>query len=106
MSLLAAGINTVVHDIMQQFPAMRLVSLSGNMCVDKKPSAINWINGRGKSVVAETVLQGDIVRDVLKTSVDAMAELNVTKNLVGSAMAGVLAVLAFVTRLNAMDQSC
>jgi hydroxymethylglutaryl-CoA reductase (NADPH) len=77
-----------VHDIMNKFPAMRLVSLSGNMCVDKKPSAINWIQGRGKSVVAETVLKGDIVRDVLKTSVDAMAELNVTKNLVGSAMAG------------------
>ena len=34
------------------------------------------------------MLKGDIVRDILKTNVDAMAELNVTKNLVGSAMAG------------------
>lgn len=84
------GINTVVHDLLNKFPGMRLVALSGNMCVDKKPSAINWINGRGKSVVAETVLKGDVVRDVLKTSVDAMTELNVTKNLVGSAMAGML----------------
>lgn len=82
------GINTVVADLMEQFPSMRLVALSGNMCVDKKPSAINWINGRGKSVVAETILTGDVVKKILKTTVDAMAELNVTKNLVGSAMAG------------------
>ena len=28
------------------------VALSGNVCIDKKPAAINLIEGRGKSVVA------------------------------------------------------
>ena len=40
--MVGKGINTVVADLMSHFPTMRLVSLSGNMCVDKKPSAINW----------------------------------------------------------------
>mmetsp|Transcript_5734 Transcript_5734/g.8820 ORF Transcript_5734/g.8820 Transcript_5734/m.8820 type:complete len:210 (-) Transcript_5734:232-861(-) len=53
----------------------------------KKPSAMNWIEGRGKSVVAEAVIKGDIVRNVLKSSVVDMVDLNNNKNLIGSAMA-------------------
>ena len=65
-----------------------MCSLSGNYCTDKKPSAVNWILGRGKSVVAEATISGDIVKKVLKTSVEALVDVNINKNLVGSAMAG------------------
>lgn len=58
------------------------------MCTDKKPAAINWLQGRGKSVVAEAVVPAHIVENVLKTSTAALVEVNVAKNLVGSAMAG------------------
>lgn len=64
------------------------VSLSGNYCTDKKPAAVNWLEGRGKSVVCEATISGDIVQSVLKTSVKALVDLNINKNLVGSAMAG------------------
>ncbi len=67
---------------------MRVIALSGNLCTDKKPSAINWVSGRGKSVTAEVVLSGHLIRTVLKTSAAALAELNTGKNLVGSALAG------------------
>jgi hydroxymethylglutaryl-CoA reductase (NADPH) len=67
---------------------MQIISLSGNYCTDKKPAAINWIEGRGKSVVAEAIIPGSVVKTVLKTSSHALAELNIAKNLVGSAMAG------------------
>jgi len=70
------------------FEDMNVISVSGNFCTDKKPAAINWIDGRGKSVVAEAIIPADVVRSVLKTDVDSMVELNVAKNLVGSAMAG------------------
>ena len=53
-----------------------------------RSAAINWIEGRGKSVVAEAVIPGNIVKSVLKTTVDALCNLNVKKNLIGSAMAG------------------
>ena len=68
--------------------SMRVMALSGNLCTDKKPSAINWIEGRGKSVAAEVRLSGHVLRSVLKTSAQAMVDLNTSKNLVGSALAG------------------
>jgi len=59
------------------------------MCAQtKKPSAINWIQGRGKSVVCEAIIKGEVVESVLKTTVAALVELNYAKNLVGSAIAG------------------
>ena len=49
---------------------------------------MNWIDGRGKSVVAEAIIPRDVVSSVLKSDVNALVELNVAKNLIGSAMAG------------------
>ena len=71
-----------------EFPDMVLVAISGNMCTDKKPSAINWILGRGKSIVVEAVIPDKIVKSVLKSSVHDMIETNKQKNHIGSAMAG------------------
>jgi hydroxymethylglutaryl-CoA reductase (NADPH) len=70
------------------FDDMSTISLSGNFCTDKKPAAVNWIDGRGKAVVAEAIIPGEVVRNVLKSNVDALVELNTSKNLIGSAMAG------------------
>lgn len=70
------------------FDDMTTISVSGNYCTDKKAAAINWIDGRGKAVVAEATIPGDAVRSVLKSDVDALVELNISKNLIGSAMAG------------------
>jgi hydroxymethylglutaryl-CoA reductase (NADPH) len=63
---------------------------TGNYCTDKKPAALNWIEGRGKSVVCEATIKGEIVKKVLKTNVASLVELNVVKNLVGSAVAGAM----------------
>lgn len=62
----------------------------GNFCSDKKPAAVNWIEGRGKSVVCEAVITEEVVKKVLKTTVPALVELNMLKNLAGSAIAGSL----------------
>ena len=72
------------------------LSLSGNYCTDKKPSAINWMEGRGKSVVTEVTIKEDIVVKTLKTSVAALIDLNINKNLIGSAMAGSIGLLLSV----------
>jgi hydroxymethylglutaryl-CoA reductase (NADPH) len=39
-------------------------------------------------VVCEATIPGHVVKTVLKTSVAALVDLNVNKNLIGSAMAG------------------
>ncbi|OLZ42052.1 3-hydroxy-3-methylglutaryl-CoA reductase [Natrinema saccharevitans] len=67
-----------------------LVALSGNLCSDKKPAAINAVEGRGRSVTADAVIPGELVEERLHTTADAIAEANTRKNLVGSAKAGSL----------------
>jgi hydroxymethylglutaryl-CoA reductase (NADPH) len=90
MNMISKGVEHALRVMATEsgFEDMNVISVSGNFCTDKKPAAINWIDGRGKSVVAEAIIPADVVRSVLKTDVDSMVELNVAKNLVGSAMAG------------------
>ncbi|MBC8521190.1 MAG: hydroxymethylglutaryl-CoA reductase (NADPH) [Methanomicrobia archaeon] len=66
---------------------LKQVALSGNMCVDKKSSALNLIMGRGKTVISEVVLTRDVIKEVLKTSPEAMADIVYRKCLIGSALA-------------------
>ncbi|KAH8830006.1 hydroxymethylglutaryl-CoA reductase [Flagelloscypha sp. PMI_526] len=88
MNMISKGTEKALDVMQQQFPDMIILALSGNYCTDKKPAAINWIEGRGKSVVAEAVVPGRVVKSVLKTTVEALCNLNTKKNLIGSAMAG------------------
>ncbi|ORX36117.1 hydroxymethylglutaryl-coenzyme A reductase-domain-containing protein [Kockovaella imperatae] len=88
MNMISKGTEKSLEVLRERYPDMMVLSLSGNYCTDKKPAAINWIEGRGKSVVAEAVVPGHVVKSVLKTSVQALVNLNIKKNLIGSAMAG------------------
>ena len=91
MNMISKGVEYALNFMASAgFDDMEILSVSGNMCTDKKAAAINWINGRGKSVVAEAVIPADIVRTVLKCDVDGLVELNIAKNLVGSALAGAM----------------
>ena len=88
MNMISKGTEKALEALQLEYPAMVVLALSGNYCTDKKPAAINWIEGRGKSVVAEAVIPGKVVKSVLKTTVASLVNLNTKKNLVGSAMAG------------------
>ncbi len=76
-----------------------MVSVSGNMCSDKKPAAINMISGRGKIVIAEATIPKDIVETKLHTTPEAVVETNYRKNLVGSSMAGILGANAHAANM-------
>jgi hydroxymethylglutaryl-CoA reductase (NADPH) len=67
-----------------------LVALSGNLCTDKKPAAINAIEGRGRTVAADVLVPMDVVEERLHATPAAVAEVATRKNLVGSAKAGSL----------------
>ena len=91
MNMVTIAVDRAVKWIVDNFPGnVRVVSLSGNMCVDKKPSYLNMVFGRGKTVVAEAVVKRDIVEDVLKTEPEQIDFVNRVKNLLGSARAGSL----------------
>ncbi|KAK0090398.1 hypothetical protein PV325_000680 [Microctonus aethiopoides] len=88
MNMLSKGTEKSLHCVQNFFSDMEILSLSGNFCTDKKPAAVNWIEGRGKSVVCEAVVPRDIVTTILKTSVHGLVDVNISKNMIGSAVAG------------------
>jgi len=77
----------------------RMVSLSGNLCVDKKPSAINWLLGRGKTVVAEALIKREVVMEKLKTTPEDAADVCMRKNLLGSGLAHAYGLNAHVANI-------
>ena len=90
MNMISKGVERALQVMKEDagFDDMNIITVSGNYCTDKKPAAMNWIDGRGKSVVAEAIIPGEVIRKVLKSDVNALVELNTSKNLIGSAMAG------------------
>lgn len=88
MNMVSKGCLKAIEVLELEFPDVVLVAISGNMCTDKKPSAVNWIMGRGKSIVVEAVIPEHVVKSVLKTTVHDIIETNKQKNHIGSAMAG------------------
>ncbi|XP_059636375.1 3-hydroxy-3-methylglutaryl coenzyme A reductase 1 [Cornus florida] len=90
MNMVSKGVQNVLEFLQNDFPDMDVIGISGNFCSDKKPAAVNWIEGRGKSVVCEAIITEEVVRKVLKTTVPSLVELNMLKNLAGSAVAGAL----------------
>mmetsp|Transcript_14834 Transcript_14834/g.17339 ORF Transcript_14834/g.17339 Transcript_14834/m.17339 type:complete len:510 (-) Transcript_14834:2729-4258(-) len=88
MNMVGKGCNVVMENILKDYPSVKLVALSSNMCTDKKPSAMNWVNGRGKSVVCEVRMPKEVVESVLGTTVEDIVKVNTVKNLVGSSLAG------------------
>ncbi len=82
--------DAVLSWILNRYPQLQYVSISGNICTDKKVSAINGILGRGKYVVADIVIPRIVCEKRLKTTPEAIVNLHTKKNLIGSIIAGSL----------------
>ncbi len=89
MNMVTIATDAVMHLIQDEFGA-HPVTLSGNMCTDKKPASISTILGRGKTVVAEVTIPKEVIKETLKCTPESMFEVNYSKNLLGSARAGAL----------------
>ncbi len=90
MNMAVIACDAVIRELVDKETKVKCISLSGNVCTDKKPSAINFISGRGKSVHAEAIIKKEIIEKVLKTSAKHIFEVNYRKNLLGSAVASSL----------------
>ena len=76
--------------ILQEYPELEYASISGNMCTDKKVSAVNGLLGRGKYLIAEMEISRELCTKQLRTTPEKMAQLNLEKNLIGGTVAGSL----------------
>ena len=87
MNMVTIATQSLVQLIKQKLN-IDCVALSGNYCVDKKPSWLNFTGGRGKKVWAEAIVTRKIVKDVLKTSPEKIIEVVRDKHWLGSIMSG------------------
>ena len=90
MNMAVVACDKVVTELIEKETKVKCIALSGNMCTDKKPSFMNYVNGRGKRVHAEAVLKRNIIEKILKAKPEEIVEVNYRKNMIGSAMAGSL----------------
>ena len=79
-----------IADFIKQKLDIDCLALSGNLCVDKKPSWLNFITGRGKKVWAEAVIKKEAVKKILKTTPEKIVQVVQKKCHLGSMVSGSL----------------
>jgi hydroxymethylglutaryl-CoA reductase (NADPH) len=99
MNMVVKALDEVVKFILTEFQDVELLALSGNLCIDKKPSMINTISGRGREVDVELKIPSDVVNKRVKSSVDQIVDVNYRKNWQGSALAGSLGYNAHIANM-------
>ncbi|MBS3046410.1 hydroxymethylglutaryl-CoA reductase [Enterobacter mori] len=87
MNMATLACERVIHQLIEPATGAICISISGNVCTDKKSAAINFIHGRGKRIFAEAEIDKETLLSTLKTQADALCEVQYRKNLLGSAMA-------------------
>ena len=80
--------SSAVKVLLEKYKDAKLITLSGNMCSDKKAAHINVLLGRGKSVEAEVLIPEDILKSVLGVSPRSVEKLCYAKNYEGSGLSG------------------
>lgn len=82
------AVDQIAEHLLTEFKDVKYLSLSGNYCTDKKVSAVNHLLGRGKHVISEIFIPRKIVETDLKSTPEAMVDLHIKKNLIGSIISG------------------
>jgi len=88
MNMATIACDRAISELIEPETGVSCIALSGNYCVDKKPAAINFQEGRGKRVFAEVVLEAPVLKRYLKTTARDLVEAQYRKNLLGSIAAG------------------
>lgn len=80
-----------IVELIESKMSVHCISLAGNYDVDKKPSWLNVIKGRGFEAWAEVTIPEKILKYTLKTSAKAVCDTWLAKCMIGSAMSGSMA---------------
>lgn len=88
MNMVTIALQKALEEALQRHPEIKLLSLSSNVCTDKKDSVVNSLLGRGYWVQAEATLSKEVIATVLKSTAAKMFQVHVQKNLIGSNLAG------------------
>ena len=69
--------------IRANYPRLEHYFLESNFATDKKSSQVNMLRTRGKRVVAEATIPGDLVQEIMHTSTDLLFRARLVSNLGG-----------------------
>lgn len=80
----------IVRYILSGMPEWRLLTISSNLCTDKKNAHINVLNGRGKSVHTEVFIPEEVLTKVFKQGTNSRSVEKVVfhKCYLGSTLSG------------------
>ncbi|HEY5584820.1 MAG TPA: hypothetical protein VIK78_10065 [Ruminiclostridium sp.] len=59
----------ITREILTRMPEWKLITISSNLCTDKKSAHINVLNGRGKSIQTEVFIPEEVLKTVFKKGV-------------------------------------
>jgi hydroxymethylglutaryl-CoA reductase (NADPH) len=78
--------------ILSQLPGWTLITISSNLCSDKKSAHINVLHGRGKSVQTELFIPEEVLRSTFKagTTSRSVEKIVYHKCYLGSALSGTM----------------
>lgn len=90
MNMVTIAAQAVGEWIEKNIDDLEFITVAGNVDSDKKPSQRVHDRGRGYEVTAEATLTEDIIRDVLKTTPEALLAVAEAKLKYGSEISGAL----------------
>ncbi len=82
----------MVRALLKELEGWKLLTISGNMCTDKKASHINVLQGRGKSVHAQVHIPEEVLKQVFKSGVTSrkVEQVVFNKCYLGSCLSGTI----------------
>ena len=69
--------------IRAKYPKLEHYFLESNFATDKKSSSVNMLHTRGKRVVAEATIPGDLIRDIMHADAELLWRARLVSNLGG-----------------------
>ncbi len=82
----------IVRALLAKLPEWRLLTISSNLCTDKKNNHINVLNNRGKAVETEVFIPTEVLKSVFKEGVNprSVEKIVFHKCYLGSSLSGTL----------------
>ncbi len=88
MNMVTIALQKLWEEFLIKYPNIEMLAISSNVCTDKKASFINQLLGRAYTAQAEVFLDEVVLQQTLKTESQTLFKTHVSKNLIGSNLAG------------------
>lgn len=88
MNMVTIALKHTFEKLLKKKRDVKLISISSNMCTDKKSAVINNLLGRGYWVQSEVFIDKKLIVNTLDTRPDVIFQTHLSKNLIGSNLAG------------------